>query len=87
MAEQSISPPPRLASLDAYRGFIMLAMASGGFAFARVVESPFRLVAFFCLGEDQVLIGGVQLDALNIIHAEARQQRIAQVAERDRHVG
>lgn len=28
--------PPRLVSLDAYRGFIMLAMASSGFAFARV---------------------------------------------------
>jgi heparan-alpha-glucosaminide N-acetyltransferase len=28
--------PPRLVSLDAYRGFIMLAMASSGFAFAQV---------------------------------------------------
>jgi len=33
-------PPParRLQSLDAYRGFIMLAMVSGGFAFAAVLK-------------------------------------------------
>src|SRR5262249_2992160 len=31
--------PARLASLDAYRGFIMLAMASGGFALARVARN------------------------------------------------
>lgn len=31
-------PPPRLVSLDAYRGFIMLAMASNGFAFALVQQ-------------------------------------------------
>ncbi len=30
--------PPRLVSLDAYRGFIMLAMASSGFAFHQVVQ-------------------------------------------------
>src|SRR5690348_9708508 len=30
--------PERLVSLDAYRGFIMLAMASSGFAFARAVK-------------------------------------------------
>jgi predicted acyltransferase len=30
--------PERLVSLDAYRGFIMLAMASGGFAFATVAK-------------------------------------------------
>lgn len=30
---------PRLASLDAYRGFIMLAMASGGLGFAAVAKS------------------------------------------------
>ena len=30
--------PPRLVSLDAYRGFIMLVMASGGFAFASVAQ-------------------------------------------------
>ena len=30
MSDQSTSPPTRLVSLDAYRGFIMLAMASGG---------------------------------------------------------
>jgi predicted acyltransferase len=30
------APPPRLVSLDAYRGFIMLVMASGGLGFARV---------------------------------------------------
>ncbi|MGH7201204.1 MAG: hypothetical protein ACREJB_11415, partial [Planctomycetaceae bacterium] len=29
---------PRLVSLDAYRGFVMLAMVSGGFAFARAIE-------------------------------------------------
>src|ERR1700722_9083743 len=27
------APPPRLVSLDAYRGFIMLVMASGGLGF------------------------------------------------------
>src|SRR3954452_15366167 len=31
--------PERLASLDAYRGFIMLAMASSGFAFAKVAAT------------------------------------------------
>jgi predicted acyltransferase len=31
--------PPRLASLDAYRGFVMLAMASNGFAIAHVLRS------------------------------------------------
>lgn len=37
---QSIAPPPvsRLGSLDAYRGFIMLAMASAGFGFAKVAK-------------------------------------------------
>jgi len=38
----SFSPPetsPRLVSLDAYRGFIMLAMASSGFLVARVVNN------------------------------------------------
>ncbi|HLJ96343.1 MAG TPA: DUF5009 domain-containing protein [Gemmataceae bacterium] len=37
------SPPTksRLASLDAYRGFIMLVMASGGFAFAEVAKKHF----------------------------------------------
>jgi len=45
-AERSGKPAParareRLVSLDAYRGFIMLAMASGGFAVAKVVrENP-----------------------------------------------
>ena len=38
MSSQSPSPPSRLASLDAYRGFIMLVMASSGFAFAEVVK-------------------------------------------------
>src|SRR6059058_3307648 len=37
-------PPGRLASLDAYRGFVMLAMASGGLGLAKVAkhfpESP-----------------------------------------------
>ena len=34
------SPPAtaRLVSLDAYRGFIMLAMCSSGFAFSRVAR-------------------------------------------------
>ncbi len=31
--------PQRLVSLDAYRGFVMLAMASGGFAFAKIVSN------------------------------------------------
>ncbi len=35
-SESSAAPPPRLTSLDAYRGFIMLAMASSGFGFAKV---------------------------------------------------
>src|SRR5207237_2672408 len=38
MSNQAPSPPSRLASLDAYRGFIMLVMASGGFGFAEVVK-------------------------------------------------
>jgi len=33
------TPPPRLVSLDAYRGFIMLAMASGGLAFASMAAT------------------------------------------------
>ncbi|HJT33287.1 MAG TPA: hypothetical protein VJ783_14685 [Pirellulales bacterium] len=32
--------PPRLVSLDAYRGFIMLAMASAGFRIAEVARKP-----------------------------------------------
>jgi predicted acyltransferase len=32
--------PPRLISLDAYRGFIMLAMASGGFYISGIVRKP-----------------------------------------------
>src|SRR5262249_7101263 len=35
----AIEKPARLVSLDAYRGFVMLAMVSGGFAFAKVAES------------------------------------------------
>lgn len=31
-------PSGRLTSVDAYRGFVMLAMASGGFAFARTLD-------------------------------------------------
>jgi hypothetical protein len=31
--------PTRLVSLDAYRGFIMLAMASGGLGFAEVAKN------------------------------------------------
>lgn len=41
MANESTSPPSRLGSLDAYRGFIMLVMASGGFAFAQVAKKHF----------------------------------------------
>jgi predicted acyltransferase len=33
------SPTERLVSLDAYRGFVMLAMASGGFAFPEVASN------------------------------------------------
>jgi heparan-alpha-glucosaminide N-acetyltransferase len=33
-----LEKPARLTSLDAYRGFIMLAMASGGFTLAKVAE-------------------------------------------------
>jgi predicted acyltransferase len=33
--------PPRLVSLDAYRGFIMLVMASGGFGFVKVWKTSF----------------------------------------------
>ena len=33
------TPPPRLVSLDAYRGFIMLVMASGGLAFASMAAT------------------------------------------------
>ncbi len=33
-------PPARLMSLDAYRGFVMLAMASSGFALSRVAGKP-----------------------------------------------
>jgi predicted acyltransferase len=33
------APPPRLMSLDAYRGWIMLVMASGGLGFAAVYKS------------------------------------------------
>jgi predicted acyltransferase len=39
----SPAPPPpaeRLVSLDAYRGFIMLVMASGGLGFARIAALP-----------------------------------------------
>src|SRR5262249_38151816 len=41
--------PARLASLDAYRGFIMLTMASGGLGFARlssmITSRPFAHAA------------------------------------------
>jgi predicted acyltransferase len=33
------APPPRLMSLDAYRGFIMLTMASGGLGFAQIFRN------------------------------------------------
>ncbi|MGE3315633.1 MAG: acyltransferase family protein [Planctomycetaceae bacterium] len=39
-----LEEPKRLVSLDAYRGFVMLAMASGGFAIARVYHK-FPMVA------------------------------------------
>jgi uncharacterized membrane protein len=35
-ARAPAAPPERLVSLDAYRGFVMLAMASGGLAFHQV---------------------------------------------------
>src|SRR3954471_16411177 len=35
-----LTPLPRLTSLDAYRGFIMLAMASGGPRLAALVKQP-----------------------------------------------
>jgi heparan-alpha-glucosaminide N-acetyltransferase len=38
MNDASASPAPRLASLDAYRGFIMLLMASGGFGIPQVAK-------------------------------------------------
>src|SRR5918911_709330 len=37
-ADKAQQAPARLVSLDAYRGFIMLVMASGGFAFASVAH-------------------------------------------------
>jgi predicted acyltransferase len=39
--------PPRLVSLDAYRGFIMLVMASGGFGFVKVWEESFPKSQFW----------------------------------------
>lgn len=36
---QTLEPAPRLASLDAYRGFIMFLMASGGFGIAAVAKA------------------------------------------------
>ena len=39
MNEPATQPSERLMSLDAYRGFIMLVMASGGFGFAKVAET------------------------------------------------
>jgi predicted acyltransferase len=41
MSVSTTSTPARLVSLDAYRGFIMLVMASGGFAFAEVAKNHF----------------------------------------------
>ncbi|MFQ5732793.1 MAG: acyltransferase family protein, partial [Planctomycetaceae bacterium] len=38
-------PSKRLKSLDAYRGFIMLAMVSGGFAFANVLKKSPEILA------------------------------------------
>lgn len=41
MAEKSpAAPPERLVSLDAYRGFVMLAMASSGFRLAQACTKP-----------------------------------------------
>lgn len=39
--------PARLASLDAYRGFIMLAMVSGGFGFAKILSKHPEVVSQF----------------------------------------
>ena len=38
MSRLPVTPPARLVSLDAYRGFVMLAMVSGGLGFAAIVE-------------------------------------------------
>ena len=38
MVDRRTPEPERLRSLDAYRGFIMLAMVSGGFGFAAVAR-------------------------------------------------
>src|SRR5438132_6681561 len=61
MSEQSTSPPPRLVSLDAYRGFIMLVMASGGLAIAQVAKDHFPdhpLWQFLAYQFDHVAWGG-----------------------------
>ena len=42
MSDQPKSPLTRLASLDAYRGFIMLVMVSAGFGFAAVWKNHFQ---------------------------------------------
>src|SRR4249920_3964697 len=39
MREAPSNDPSRLASLDAFRGFIMLAMASGGFGLSKIAKS------------------------------------------------
>lgn len=38
-SSKNAPPTDRLASLDAYRGFVMLAMASSGLGFAAVAKS------------------------------------------------
>src|SRR5205814_6108212 len=61
MSDQSLSPPTRLTSLDAYRGFIMLVMASGGFAFAKVAREHFQgdpVWGFLAYQFDHVAWGG-----------------------------
>ena len=41
------APPRRLVSLDAFRGFVMLAMASGGFAISRVYDKHPSIISRF----------------------------------------
>ena len=50
-------PNRRLTSLDAYRGFIMLAMASGAFGFVTLAENPAVVDAFQGSGYDRIWRG------------------------------
>lgn len=52
-----VAKPVRLMSLDAYRGFIMLAMVSGGFGFSKIYKllttEPERLSAWYADGHNE----------------------------------